>query len=112
MGAISSPDNGQPLSRRRESTRFHQGRRAAACPWRRAERGTTIGVGWGYRAPRWAMNARAEVRNKQVCAYGSLNTRFSTNEKVAQNSRGLSCYRWLQPYQGYAESFGIHAGDG
>jgi len=44
---------------------------------------------------------------KQVCAYGSLSTQFSTDERIAQNSRGLSCHRWLQPYVKPCPGYGI-----
>jgi hypothetical protein len=44
---------------------------------------------------------------RQVCAYGSLSTQFSTDEKVAQNSRGLSCHRWLQPYVKSCPGYGL-----
>jgi hypothetical protein len=41
------------------------------------------------------------------CAYGSLSAQFSTDEKVAQNSRGLSCHRWLQPYVKPCPGYGL-----
>ena len=44
---------------------------------------------------------------RQVCAYGSLSTQFSTDEKVAQNSRGLSCHRWLEPYVKSCPGYGL-----
>jgi hypothetical protein len=44
---------------------------------------------------------------KQVCAYGSLETQFSSDEKVAQSSRGLSCHRWLQPYVKPCPGYGL-----
>lgn len=43
----------------------------------------------------------------QICAYGSLKSQFSTDEKLAQTSRGLSCHRWLQPYVKACPGYGI-----
>lgn len=44
---------------------------------------------------------------RQVCAYGSLSAQFSTDETLAQNSRGLSCHRWLQPYIKSCPGYGL-----
>ena len=44
---------------------------------------------------------------RQVCAYGSLNSQSSTDERAAQSSRGLSCHRWLQPYVKPCPGYGL-----
>ena len=48
-----------------------------------------------------------DALTRQVCAYGSLSAQFSTDEKVAQNSRGLSCHRWLEPYVKSCPGYGL-----
>ena len=44
---------------------------------------------------------------RQVCAYGSLNSQSSTDERAAQSSRGLSCHRWLQAYVKPCPGYGL-----